>query len=316
MKTNFFSMIMPLLALSACLLVSCGDEDEIKDNVEKTYSCYTKPTNVLILSDGIAYNWEHGTDTRYFYDKLFTIDEYNKMSTAEISDKVATGNIEDRNVPDPNNYACHYNLYPDYEYVYVTVSYTMDGERGETVTTRFKTKSISAQPLAEIIDCAYYTDSNNGTYYGWNIVKNTYCKEYYTYAAACKDIFMTLSWAAKGATAIYAWAILEEIKKNPSDHSTNINELTNCSEYFYSAQLNNGISYLPAILGYENYLQIVTWGLSNSGDLSGVLDCKIYDLQSSSSTSIARCKYDKKVVDGKPESVIVNRNDLEVFRVK
>ena len=306
-------MIMPILALCACSFMSCSED---VDNNNDSSDCFTRPTNVLILSDGIAYNWEHGENTRYFYDKLFTIEEYNKMSAAEITNIVVTGNVDDRTIPDPTNYACHYNLYPNREYVYVTVSYTMDGDRGETVTTRFRTKGSTSQPLAEITECSYYKDGYENTFYGWDVVKNTYCREYYTYAAASRDIFKTLYWASEGATAIYAWAILEEIKKNPQDHSTRINELTSGSEYFYAAQLNNGISYLPAILGYDKYLQIVTWGLDNAGDLSGMLDCRVYDLESSSSAPIARYKSDKEVVDGEPKSVVVNKNDIAVFRVK
>lgn len=313
MKKKFYSMIMPVLALSACFFVSCSED---VDNIEETSDCFTRPTNVLILSDGFAYNWEHGADTRYFYDKLFTIDEYNKMSAAEISNMVVTGNVDDRTTPDPNNYACHYNLQPNREYVYVTVSYTMDGERGEMVTTRFKTKNSSSQPLATVTGCSYYVDDYDNTFYGWDVEKNTYCSEYYTYAVASKDFFKTLYWASEGATAIYAWAILEEIKKNPSDHSTRINELTNGSEYFYAAQLNNGTSYLPAIVGYDKYLQIVTWGLDNSGELSGLLDCHLYDLEESSNSSKALCRFNRNNADGEPKSVIVNMNDLDIFRVK
>lgn len=314
MKKNYYSTIMPILALCACVFVSCGDDN---DGIETPKECFTRPTNVLILSDGFAYNWEHGEDTRYFYDNLFTIEEYNKMSQAEISNEVVTGNVDDRTAPDASNYACYYNLKSNQEYVYVTVSYRMDGTKGEMITTHFKTKNSSSQPLAQVTECSLYNDNDGNTYYGWDVKKNTYCREYYTYAAASKDYFKTLYWASEGATAIYAWAILEEIKKNPSDHSTRINELTNGSEYFYAAQLNNGISYLPAILGYDKYLQIVTWGLDNDGELSGMLDCNLYNLEkASSSSSRVLCKSNREIVDREPKSVIVNKKDIAVFRMK
>ena len=311
MKTKSIFALLPALLFGVSVFTSCGDDEEPGQEVMESY---TEPTNVLILSDGIAYNWRHGKDTHYYYDKLFTLNEYNKMSAAEITNTVVTGKVDDRNLPDPDNFACYYNLYPNSEYVYVTVSYDTDGNRGETVVTRFKTKNSSSQPVADILGCDYYEDGAGNVYYGWEVEKNTYCKEYYTYAVASKDYFKTYAWAQENATAILAWAILDEIKYNPEEHGTRINELTNGSEKLFAAQLNDGISYLSANPYYDKYLQIVTWGTDSYGELSGLLDCAHYNL-SGAGAAVSRVAIDDAVAKT-PKSVVVNRNDISVFRIK
>lgn len=312
MKTKSIFALLPALLFSVSVFTSCDEEE---DPIPEVMESYTEPTNVLILSDGIAYNWRHGKDTHYYYDRLFTLNEYNKMSADEITNTVVTGNIDDRNLPDPDNFACYYNLYPNQEYVYVTVSYDTNGNRGETVVTRFKTKSSTSQPVAEILGCEYYEDNSDNVYYGWEVEKNTYCKEYYTYAVASKDYFKTLEWALDNATAILAWAILDEIKYNPEEHGTRINELTNGSEKLFAAQLNDGVSYLTANPYYDKYLQIVTWGTDSYGELSGLLDCELYNLDNSAEAPMSRVAVDDAVAKT-PKSVVVNRNDISVYRVK
>ncbi len=321
MKKLVFSLIMPVLACCSFLLVSCnlfgdgGDDD--------SSNCFTRPTNVLILSDGIAYNWEYGEDVHYFYDKMFTLSEYNKMSDDEIVAEVVTGIIDDRTTPDANNYGCYYHLQPNQEYVYVTVSYEKSGKVGETVVTHWRTKGVTSQPIAEIIDVDYYEDDVT-TYYGWDVKKNTYCKEYYTYAVASRDYFYTYYWAEEETTALYAWAIREEIKKNPEEHDTRINELSYGSEKLFASQVGDGVSYLPANPYYDNYLQIVTWGADKVGELSGVLHCLLFDLTDSNSVSELREAFNAKQSSAvkqsstvkTPKSVVVNRNDIEVFRIR
>lgn len=281
--------------------------------------CFTEPANILLMSDGLAFNWQHGKNTHYYYWGIFSLEDYNKLNEAEIIEKVATGNVDDRVTPDQDNYACFYNLNAKTQYMVVTISYATNGKRGEVVITPLTTKSSSSQPVAVVESVSYATDSNNNYYYAWDVEKNTYCNQYYTYAAASKDYFKTYYWLEEGAIAILAWAIREEILSDAESHNTRINSFSDGRETFIGAQVNNGTSYLAANVYTDTYFQVVTWGTDSRDELSGKLGGGIVDLsEDSSETSKARVKplnANTHSSEG-PKKVLVNRNDIEIFRIK
>ena len=281
--------------------------------------CFTEPANILLMSDGLAFNWQHGKNTHYYYWGIFSLEDYNKLNEAEIIEKVATGNVDDRVTPDQDNYACFYNLNAKTQYMVVTISYATNGKRGEVVITPLTTKSNSSQPVAVVESVSYATDSNNNYYYAWDVEKNTYCNQYYTYAAASKDYFKTYYWQEEGAIAILAWAIREEILSDAESHNTRINSFSDGRETFIGAQVNNGTSYLAANVYTDTYFQVVTWGTDSRDELSGKLGGGIVDLsEDSSETSKARVKplnANTHSSEG-PKKVLVNRNDIEIFRIK
>ena len=281
--------------------------------------CFTEPANILLMSDGLAFNWQHGKNTHYYYWGIFSLEDYNKLNEAEIIEKVATGNVDDRVTPDQDNYACFYNLNAKTQYMVVTISYATNGKRGEVVITPLTTKSSSSQPVAVVESVSYATDSNNNYYYAWDVEKNTYCNQYYTYAAASKDYFKTYYWQEEGAIAILAWAIREEILSDAESHNTRINSFSDGRETFIGAQVNNGTSYLAANVYTDTYFQVVTWGTDSRDELSGKLGGGIVDLsEDSSETSKARVKplnANTHSSEG-PKKVLVNRNDIEIFRIK
>ena len=207
--------------------VSCGGEDEEESSVNpeptQTLQCYTEPSNILLMSDGLAFNWTYGSDTKYFYWETFTQDEYNKLSESEIIKRVVTNDTDDRITPDYDDLACVYNCKESTSYVIVTISFSEGDKQGDIVKTPMTTKSTKNQPSATINDVSYYTSSGN-TYYGWTAKKNNYCKQYYTYAAASPDIFYSYYMMDSGYTPMIAWEIRNEITKNGEDHSTGINE--------------------------------------------------------------------------------------------
>ena len=281
--------------------------------------CFTEPANILLMSDGLAFNWQHGKNTHYYYWGIFSLEDYNKLNEAEIIEKVATGNVDDRVTPDQDNYACFYNLNAKTQYMVVTISYATNGKRGEVVITPLTTKSSSSQPVAVVESVSYATDSNNNYYYAWDVEKNTYCNQYYTYAAASKDYFKTYYWLEEGAIAILAWAIREEILSDAESHNTRINSFSDGRETFIGAQVNNGTSYLAANVYTDTYFQVVTWGTDSRDELSGKLGGGIVDLsEDSSETSKARVKplnANTHSSEG-PKKVLVNRNYIEIFRIK
>ena len=69
----------------------------------------------------------------------------------------------------------------------------------------------------------------------------------------------------------------------------------------------------------DTYFQVVTWGTDSRDELSGKLGGGIVDLsEDSSETSKARVKplnANTHSSEG-PKKVLVNRNDIEIFRIK
>lgn len=306
------------------IVVSVDGAKETKSiTVKQTHGvepdCFTQPANILLMSDGLAFNWQHGKNTHYYYWGIFSLEDYNKLSEEEIIKEVATGNVDDRVTPSQDNYACFYNLNARTQYMVVTVSYASNGKRGETVITPLTTKSSTSQPLASVYSVSYATDSNNNYYYAWDVEKNTYCNQYYTYAAASKDYFKTYYWQEKGANAILAWAIRDEIMNNAEDHDTRINNFSDGRESFIGAQVNDGTSYLAANIYTDNYFQVVTWGTDSRDELSGMLGGGYIDLTEDSSeapkTRIKPLLAKTNSSEG-PKKVLVNRNDIEIFRIK
>ena len=130
---------------------------------------------------------------------------------------------------------------------------------------------------------------------------------------------MTYYWQEKGANAILAWAIRDEIMNNAEDHDTRINQFSDGRESFIGAQVNDGTSYLAANIHTDTYFQVVTWGTDSRDELSGKLGGGYIDLsEDASETSKARIKplnINTHSSEG-PKKVLVNRNDIKIFRIK
>lgn len=284
--------------------------------------CFVEPANTLLMSNGLAFNWHFGSNTKYYYWGAFSLSKYNKMSEQEVIDAVDTGNAENRVIPNQDNYACFYNLSPSTQYMIVTVPYAADGSRGQVIITPLTTKSSNNQPIAEITEVSYYTNSSNDYFYGWTVAPNNYCSQYYTYAAASKNSFDTYEWSMEGADALFAWAIREEIKNNGEDHATRINELTDGREYFYAPKVNGSEpSFMEANIYTDLYLQIATWGTDVNGELSGYLNtwCSYLGQTKNNETSAVKLKKANQgsvLTIKEPKMVNVNRKDLTIVRIK
>lgn len=286
--------------------------------------CYVEPANILQMCEGLAFNWEFGRNVKYYYWKIFTQQNYNKMSENEVIKEVVTGEIDDRYIPDNDDYACFYNLNANTQYVVVTISYAEGDRQGEVVITPLTTKSYNNQPEAMIEDLSYYTDNSGDYYYGWNVKKNTYCREYYTYAAASPAYFATYYYLENGTDALVAWAIRNEIQKDGQDHTTSINSgyqympFNNGRDMFYGSQVENGITYFSAFPYTDKYLTIITWGTSSSGELSGVLNTTWVDFteddSSAKSGRLLNVSKHKKST-GEPKKIMLNSKDIKIVRV-
>ena len=287
--------------------------------------CYVELSNILQMSDGLAYNYSFGRNTKYYYRKTFTQSNYNKMSENEVLSTVATGKVEDRIVPDNDDYGCTYNLAANTQYVVVTVSYAENDRQGDIVVTPLTTKSTNNQPEAEINDMSYYTDSSNNYYYGWNIKKNTYCREYYTYAAASPSYFWIYYLLEEGAYPMIAWLVKNEIQKDGEDHSTSMNDgftympFNNGRDQFYASQVENGTSYFTAFPYTDKYFCVFTWGTGSTGELSGVINAVWYDFTEESSSAKngkALKAVTPNTISGEPKELNINPKKIKLIRLK
>ncbi len=287
--------------------------------------CYVEPINILQMCDGFAYNWDFGRNTKYYYWKIFTQSEYNKMSESEILKEVVTGNVDDRQLPDNDDYACNYNLKSNTQYVVITVSFAEGDRQGDIVVTPLTTKSTNNQPIAEINDMQYETISSDNTNYIWNIKKNTYCREYYSYAAASPEYFWIYYLLEESCYPMIAWLVKNEIQKDGEDHSTSMNDgftylpFNNGRDKFYAAQVENGTSTFTAFPHTDKYFCVLTWGTSSTGELSGIVSAKWYDFteDSSSDETEKAIKYvTPKANTREPKSLIMNLKDTKLLRLR
>lgn len=288
--------------------------------------CYAEPSNVLQMSDGLAFNWEIGRNTKYYYWGCYEQSVYNKMSESEVLKNIVTGNVSDRVLPDNDGFACTYDLDANTQYVVITVSFAEGDRQGDLVVTPITTKPTSNQPEATINDVSYYTDNSNNYYYGWNIKKNTYCSQYYTYAAASPDNFWAYYRLAEGTGVLVAWALRTEIQKDGQDHTTSINNgyswlpFNNGRDQFYAAQVESGVtSDFRAFPNTDKYLLILTWGTNASGELSGVMNYEGYNFTSSSSSArkgeMLKANSHHKS-SGTPKILNLNTQDFKFTRLK
>lgn len=352
MKKIFF-YVTALSLLSISTFTSCGDSDD-KTNPEtptgqqqnpnepnkpdgpgpnengggtnQTNNCYIEPSNILLMSDGLAFNWKFGPNTKYYYWESFTQSDYNKLSESEVLSRVVTGKLEDRNTPDNDDFACIYNCNPSTSYVIVTVSYAEGDQRGEMVVTPMSTKSDTNQPVASIDDISYYTGSSTSNYYyGWTTKKNKYCYQYYTYAAASPDYFYSYALLENDYTPMLAWLLRNEIIKNGEDHSTSINDVSsigwdfnNGRDMFFAAQIESGTTYLRRFPGTDKYFLVVTWAIGANNELSGVFDYTGYTFKDGTSTTISKADIKaqaaKRGIDG-PQKMLVNSSNIKLTRL-
>lgn len=343
-KLKFYAMLLLMAFLGTATMVSCGSDDDEEDSTDikqpqgpngsqgggtnsggGTSNCYTEPSNILLMSDGIAFNWKYGSDTKYYYWGFFTQYEYNLMSEGEIITSIVTGKTEDRNAPDNDDFACLYNCDPSSQYVIVTVSYASGDKQGDMVVTPLSTKSTSNQPRAAIENVHYNTDYNNNAIYKWSAKKNNYCKQYYTYAAASPDMFYSYMFMDEGYTPMVAWLIRNEILKNGEDHSTNINvwpsygwDFDNGRDKFFGAQVESGTSSLRAFKGIDKYLLLLTWGTGSTDELSGVFESVLYTLSTSSSTrSMSELNImPRQKMTGEPGKLSARQSDFRLIRLE
>ena len=278
----------------------------------------------LLMCRGYAYRVSCGSNTKYFYQKLYTQSNYKKMSDKEIVADVVTGKVDDRDTPDDDNYWSWNPLNENTAYVLAIVPYGENDRQGKLYTQEFKTKKSDSEPQVSITNFSIDWDTDS---YVWNVTKNTYCASYYMYAAASKTKFPTLVFMEEGYLALIGWAIRSEMEKDDSNHLAYINQdiwkdlgysSYTAVEKFYAQQINDGTSSLSANPLSDKYMQIIVWGTKSNGDLSGYLTFGYADWSETSSMNCRALAPHRmeKTNDGKLKCIRGNLKDFDLIRIK
>lgn len=287
-----------------------------------------EPSDELLMCTAYAWRVSCGRSTKYFYQKMYSLSDYSKMSEREVINDVVTGKVDDREVPNDDNYWAYSGLRENTSYALAIVPYGENDRQGKLFTRQFKTKSADTEPQGKI--SGFGIDWETDTYY-WNVTKNTYCASYYMYAAASKTILPTLLWMNDGALGLIAWAIRSEMERDNTNHLTYINQNVwkdwgysnyTAVEKFYASQINDGTSTLAANPLSDKYMQIVVWGTKSNGDLSGYLNIVYGDWSSDASRSSSRKMSPIKANNVNPANggnlkcIRGNVNDFKLVRIK
>lgn len=278
----------------------------------------------LLMCRGYAYRVSCGSNTKYFYQKLYTQSNYKKMSDKEIVADVVTGKVDDRDTPDDDNYWSWNPLNENTAYVLAIVPYGENDRQGKLYTQEFKTKKSDSEPQVSITNFSIDWDTDS---YVWNVTKNTYCASYYMYAAASKTKFPTYFFMEEGYLALIGWAIRSEMEKDDSNHLAYINQdiwkdlgysSYTAVEKFYAQQINDGTSSLSANPLSDKYMQIIVWGTKSNGDLSGYLTFGYADWSETSSMNCRALAPHRmeKTNDGKLKCIRGNLKDFDLIRIK
>ena len=325
-KDYLWSLLAMMMAVTLSVsFSSCSSDDD--DDDSEGVGVSAEPVDELLMCYSYAHGVSCGPGTKYFYIALYPLATYNKMSEREVIADVVTGKVEDRETPNADNYYS-WNLNENSTYVLAIVPYGENDLQGNLYTKQIKTKTSDSEPDVEITNFSidWTTDS-----YVWNVTKNTYCSSYYTYAVSSKTKFPTYSWMENKAYGLIAWAIRAELKKDNSNHLTNINQNVwkdwgysdyTAVEKFYALQINDGTSTFAGNPLSDRYFQLVVWGTKSNGDLSGMLHfayadwSDIYASRSDSKTiSPFESPKTPEANDGKLKYIRGNINDIEIVRI-
>lgn len=204
--------------------------------------CKVTPTNIVTLSDGVAFDYEYEGNVTYFYRKLYTPDLLERMTDIEIINDM-TSDIGDRLTPNDDYVTAISNIESLTDYVICTVGFDSDGRNGELVRTPVRTKNDANQAIAVISDVKY-----NDTYWMWTTTPNAYVTRYYQAFISNYDLY-------NDSDVMVAWYYHKDIQQNPEDNEP----------------IAQGGSWRRERNG-GTVFHVVTWAVGADGSFSGVID--------------------------------------------
>lgn len=277
----------------ATLIVKSGTKSQSKKVTQRAgleSDCYAKPSNLVAFVHDVAFNFTCGNNTKFFYVRAFLTANLSRYTNAELVQSVLNeGDKWDRTTKAEASLASCFGeqLDANTSYTIVTVSYSNNDKLGDVEKYEFKTKPTVNQPTADIVDVTIGT-KNNMPVYGISVKKgqNGYCEKYYVWGAAGSYISSYNIYPA-----VKCWYIKQEIKNEPTSHSTNINKYLD----IVTGKRSNGREYLHGPLSQEEsissdlsfsnddaYIDVIVWALDADGELSGYVTTGKYTVSNSS----------------------------------
>lgn len=282
--------------------ISDGQETSQKMSVKQMpdyeTNCYAHimENGQLIMSYGMACVVDYGNNTQYFYYKVYTDTEYNNVKGNDnqiVQDATKSGSGWTRvNIPSSGGVEiCYDQCQPKTRYVFVTVSFSSNGNHGDISANDFMTKPKEEEPLATIKPNGQVAnevhDGDTGPWYKWEVKKESgTCSKYYTYACASDTEFDMMK-NHRGDFGQYderdgvkvAWNIWLEHKNDLTTHSTTFNKGNSGGrEKLFRSYSEGSTQWLTAKTS-DKYLQIVTWGVDENNNYSGIVYDVIYKVE-------------------------------------
>lgn len=299
MRKHFLWSIlsMTLAVMLSVQFTSCGSNDDKTEPIDPPIdppvsTISTNVTNLLDFSYGFAYNFQAGSDVKFFNVLIFSKAELNTMTQAEIINRVSSNGTRTAasNARFPKYIS---GLQPNTEYCFVIISYDNNDSMGEVTKQYFKTKPDVNQPEVYLNNVDIYT-RNNIPYWDITVTKgnNGYCSKFYVWLATgiqLSSVYFSIN------PYIICWYLKQDIDINSRSHTTSINK--KLDEYIYSSTGYTYTSDCIEILDgpktqdtadseirYVDYAQgiyVLMWGMDSYGNFSGLVTGAPIDFSSS-----------------------------------
>jgi archaellin len=216
-------------------------------------TCAVVPTNIVTLSDQLAFDYTYTKNTKYYQLEIWSKDVVDRWSDSDILTELLKN---EHSTPNDQYITSLKNLYPNTEYVICTVAFDSDGKRGELIKTSLQTKSkVSIDALANINDAGV-----NGNYLVWTISKEGYCDTYHMICGTDCSID-----AVSCYPVVYSWIINYYLKYNK--------QVLYDNNYSINLDLLNGGSYKLVYKLSTSNVFVATWGKFKDGTMSPTCQC-------------------------------------------
>lgn len=219
------------------------------------------PNNIVTLADGFAFDFNYGSNVKYYYVARYLPSALERKTDDEIIAEMSS-NSSNRDTPSDGYVTSWKNQNPLTEYIICTVGYNQEGKHGALKKTTIKTKKGTNQALATISDVQY-----NDTYWYWTTTVNGFVTKYYMWFITNTNLYSTTD-------AAIAWFFDKAMKTNPNDFSP----------------IAQGDSWQRNRNG-GTIFHVATWALDVDGNFSGVIGRFSGSISSSSSKSIQQNNY-------------------------
>lgn len=264
--------------------------------ISEAYARQAEP--FVILSYGMGCVVEVGDMTSYFRYNVYTAKDFAALEgnddliakDAETNSSWTRQNVQSNG---GGNEIIWDKCSPATNYVFVTVAYDRENNRGEVNTFPFVTKDAKEENQPRVkVEPKKYTieevhDSNNGPWYKWDTNTDGKGTFYLTYACASDRMVETMLEHNNNFGTIdntigtrLAWNIFMESKKDNLESAREVSfnkDNSSGREKLFGKTRNNSTQWIE-FRNTDKYLQIVTWAFKDNdfNTYSGVLSSVLY----------------------------------------